>query len=52
MAQVTYRGVIYNTENRPNQSVQSSAHIEVYRGVMFYVDENGCKFTMTPAEKK
>ena len=46
MAQVTYRGVTYNTESRPNQAVQPPAHVESYRGVMFYVDEQGNKSVM------
>ena len=46
MSQVTYRGVTYNTESRPNQAAQPPAHVEVYRGVKFYVDEQGQKTAM------
>jgi len=51
MSQVTYRGVTYNTESRPNQDAQPPAHVEVYRGVMFYVDENGHKSAMVRGGK-
>ena len=50
MAQVTYRGVTYNTENRPNQSFKIEPHVEIYRGTMFYVDENGNKTSMVRAK--
>jgi len=50
MAQVTYRGITYNTENRPNQSFKIEPHVEVYRGAMFYVDENGNKLSMERAK--
>jgi len=46
MSQVTYRGVTYNTESRPNQDAQPPAHVEVYRGVKFYVNEQGQKTPM------
>jgi len=46
MSQVTYRGVVYNTESRPNQATQPPAHVEVYRGVKFYVDRYGHKFSI------
>lgn len=46
MSQVTYRGVTYNTESRPNQAAQPPAHVEVYRGVKFYVNEQGHKSAM------
>ena len=51
MSQVTYRGVTYNTESRPNQAAQAPAHVEVYRGVMFYVDEQGYKSPMIAGGK-
>ena len=50
MAQVTYRGVTYDTANRPNQSFKIEPHVEIYRGTMFYVDENGNKTSMTRAK--
>ena len=43
MAQVTYRGVTYNTENRPNKTVRPAEHVESYRGVKFLVDSQGHK---------
>ena len=43
MAQVTYRGVSYDTVSRPNQNFKPSPHVEIYRGIMFYVDEHGNK---------
>ena len=43
MAQVTYRGVTYNTENRPNKTVRPAEHVEAYRGVKFLVDSQGHK---------
>ena len=46
MSKVVYRGVVYNTESRPNQAAQPPAHVEVYRGVKFYVDEQGQKTAM------
>ena len=51
MAQVTYRGVTYNTEDRPNQATQAPAHVEVYRGVTFYVDAQGNKTPMIAGGK-
>ncbi len=33
MAQVTYRGVEYDTNNRPNQSKDSNNQDLIYRGV-------------------
>ena len=50
MAQVTYRGVEYNTAERPNQTFEMQPHVEIYRGTMFYVDENGNKTSMTSAK--
>ena len=41
MAQVTYRGVTYDTENRPNKTVKPAEHVERYRGVKFLVDSEG-----------
>ena len=46
MSKVVYRGVEYDTLNRPNQNVRPPAHVEVYRGVLFYVDEQGNKLPM------
>ena len=51
MSKVVYRGVSYDTENRPNQTVQPSAHVEVYRGVKFYVDAQGNKNVMIVGDK-
>ena len=50
MAQVTYRGVTYNTKNRPNQTFKQEPRVEIYRGTMFYVDENGNKLSMERAK--
>jgi len=47
MAQVTYRGVTYDTENRPNRTVRPAEHVEVYRGVKFLVDTEGHKRVLT-----
>ena len=47
MAKVTYRGVTYDTENRPNRTVKSAEHQEVYRGVKFLVDSQGHKRVLT-----
>ena len=47
MAQVTYRGVTYDTENRPNKTVQIQERREVYRGVKFLVDAEGHKRVLT-----
>ena len=49
MAQVTYRGVTYDTENRPNRQVKRTEHEEVYRGVKFLVDSAGHKRILTAA---
>jgi hypothetical protein len=46
MSKVVYRGVEYDTTDRPNQNVRPPAHVEIYRGVLFYVDENGNKLHM------
>ena len=46
MSKVVYRGVEYDTLNRPNQSFKPSPHVEIYRGTMFYVDEEGNKLPM------
>ena len=35
---VTYRGVVYDTDARPNQHQQPKAHSESYRGVKFFVN--------------
>ena len=47
MAQVTYRGVTYDTEHRPNKTVRSQERQEVYRGVKFLVDSEGHKRVLT-----
>lgn len=52
MSKVVYRGVEYDTEHRPNQAVQAPAHVEIYRGVMFYVDEQGKKSPMIKSGAK
>ena len=46
MSKVVYRGVEYDTANRPNQIFKIEPHVEIYRGSMFYVDENGNKLHM------
>ena len=46
MSKVVYRGVEYNTTERPNQTFKREPHVEIYRGTMFYVDENGNKLSM------
>ena len=43
MAKVTYRGVTYETENRPNRTIRPAEHVETYRGVSFLVDAEGHK---------
>jgi hypothetical protein len=50
MSKVVYRGVEYDTANRPNQSFKIEPHVEIYRGTMFYVDENGNKSSMKRAK--
>ena len=49
MAQVTYRGVTYDTENRPNKTVKSAEQVEVYRGVKFVKDAAGHKRVLLAA---
>ena len=49
MAQVTYRGVKYDTEHRPNQTEQSQTREEIYRGVKFLVDTKGHKRVLATA---
>jgi hypothetical protein len=46
MSKVVYRGVEYDTNDRPNQTFKREPHVEIYRGSMFWVDENGNKFSM------
>jgi hypothetical protein len=46
MSKVVYRGVEYDTANRPNQTFKCEPRVEIYRGTMFYVDENGNKLSM------
>ena len=43
MAKVTYRGISYDTENRPNKTVKPAEHVETYRRVSFLVDAEGHK---------
>ena len=43
MAKVTYRGVTYDTENRPNRTIRPAEHVETNRGVSFLVDAEGHK---------
>ena len=47
MAKVTYRGVTYDTENRPNRTVRPAEHVEVYPCVKFLVDPEGHKRVRT-----
>ena len=49
MSKVVYRGVEYDTADRPNQSFKREPRVEIYRGAMFYVDENGNKLSMQKA---
>jgi hypothetical protein len=49
MAKVTYRGVSYDTENRPNKSVNPQERVETYRGIHFMVDAEGHKRVLTAA---
>jgi len=49
MSKVVYRGVEYDTNDRPNQSFKREPRVEIYRGTMFYVDENGNKLSMQKA---
>ena len=46
MSKVVYRGVEYDTNDRPTQTFKREPHVEIYRGAMFWVDENGNKFSM------
>ena len=46
MSKVVYRGVEYDTNDRPTQPFKREPHVEIYRGSMFYVDENGNKLHM------
>ena len=49
MATVTYRGVTYHTESRPNKTVRPIEHEEIYRGVKFLVDTKGHKRVLATA---
>ncbi len=49
MAQVTYRGITYDTEHRPNQAKRRVEHEETYRGVKFLVDSEGHKRVLSVA---
>ena len=49
MAKVTYRGVTYDTENRPNKTVKPQERVETYRGVKFLVDTEGHKRVLVTA---
>jgi hypothetical protein len=46
MSKVVYRGVEYDTVDRPSQPIKREPRVEIYRGEMFYVDENGNKLSM------
>ena len=46
MSKVVYRGVEYDTNDRPNPTLKREPRVEIYRGTMFWVDENGNKFSM------
>ncbi len=48
-AKVTYRGITYDTENRPNQTQRLAERQEIYRGVKFLVDSEGHKRILTAA---
>ena len=50
MSKVVYRGVEYDTNDRPNQTFKREPRVEIYRGTMFYVDENGNKTSMVRAK--
>jgi hypothetical protein len=50
MSKVVYRGIEYDTTDRPNQTFKIEPHVEIYRGSMFYVDENGHKLPMQRSE--
>ena len=50
MSKVVYRGVEYDTLDRPNQTFKQEPRVEIYRGTMFYVDENGNKLSMERAK--
>ena len=52
MSKVVYRGVEYDTAERPNQTFKIEPHVEIYRGTMFYVDEEGNKLSMQRAGEK
>jgi len=49
MAKVTYRGITYDTENRPNKQVKPTEHVESYRGVKFIKDAQGHKRVLLAA---
>ena len=49
MSKVVYRVVEYDTSERPNQTFKIEPHVEIYRGTMFYVDEEGNKLSMQRA---
>jgi hypothetical protein len=52
MSKVVYRGVEYDTTNRPNQIFKQEPRVEIYRGSMFYVDENGNKLSMEKSRRQ
>ena len=52
MSKVVYRGVEYDTAERPNQTFKIEPHVEIYRGTMFYVDGDGNKISMQKAGEK
>ena len=49
MAKVTYRGVVYDTENRPNREVKANESERTYPGVKFLVDVEGHKRVLETA---
>ena len=49
MSKVVYRGVEYDTNDRPTPTFKREPHVEIYRGTMFYVDEEGNKLSMQRA---
>ena len=51
MAKVTYRGISYDTENRPNQTEKPTDIVELYRGVKFHVNKEGHKRVLTTAQE-
>ena len=52
MSKVVYRGIEYDTADRPTPKLKREPHVEIYRGTMFYVDEEGNKLSMQRAGGK